>query len=276
MTLEDVAWKAYELFSAPSSFQRLENPVFSDKLRDLRNMFHRVQLSDLKYDEAKLNRLKKKSDMIWYMSIVDHEEDEMLQGDQEDNHTPAAVMTIAAFLLKPGARLPIHNHPKMYGIMKVLHGQLKLQSYSSVKCLDSTSKGRMPQLLVRKSDAQSVTPDIYPLLIHRNNGDVHEVCNETDEMAVFIDILAPPYDFRIPNGAEQTHAHRYVSYYRELGPASPDVLKAATLENVPRTSKSDHGRIKETENYYVLEEIKCPDWYETEHLEYEGPSLNRR
>lgn len=154
MTLEDVAWKAYELFSAPSSFQRLDNPVFSDKLRDLRNIFHRLQLSDLKYDEAKLNRLKKKSDMIWYMSIVDHEEDEMLEEDQEDTHTPAAVMTIAAFLLKPGAHLPIHDHPKMYGMMKVLHGQLKLQSYSSVKCLDSTSKGRMPQLLVRKSDVK--------------------------------------------------------------------------------------------------------------------------
>lgn len=95
-----------------------------------------------------------------------------------------------------------------------------------------------------------MTPDTYPLLIHRNNEDVHEVCNETDEMAVFIDILAPPYDFRIPNGAEQTHAHRYVSYYRELGPASADVLKAAALENVPRTSKSKSTAV--TADYFKL------------------------
>ena len=152
MTLKDVAWKAYDLFSAPSSYQRLDNPVFSGKLRDLMDVFSHVQLSDLKYDEAKLNKLKKESDDIWYMSIVDHEEDKMLEGGEEDNHTPAAVMTIAAFFLKPGAFLPIHDHPKMYAVMKVLRGTVKIQSYSTVKCLQNPEADGDPQLLVRKSD----------------------------------------------------------------------------------------------------------------------------
>ena len=30
---------------------------------------------------------------------------------------------------------------------------------------------------------------------------------------------------------------------------------------------------KESGKYFVLEEIECPDWYQTEHLDYEGPSL---
>jgi predicted metal-dependent enzyme (double-stranded beta helix superfamily) len=45
---------------------------------------------------------------------------------------------VCVFLLRPNYRIPLHDHPGMHGLMKVLFGKMSLQSYSP---LESTSNG---------------------------------------------------------------------------------------------------------------------------------------
>ncbi|XP_071528075.1 regucalcin-like isoform X2 [Panulirus ornatus] len=41
-------------------------------------------------------------------------------------------VTICIFILKRGVRLPLHDHPGMYGLLKVVHGCVSVQSYSLI------------------------------------------------------------------------------------------------------------------------------------------------
>lgn len=43
----------------------------------------------------------------------------------EDQH-----VSIGVFVLRDGAKIPLHDHPNMYGVLKVIHGKVKVQSYT--------------------------------------------------------------------------------------------------------------------------------------------------
>ncbi|XP_022189600.1 2-aminoethanethiol dioxygenase-like [Nilaparvata lugens] len=49
-------------------------------------------------------------------------------------------ITIGIFILKSGARLPLHDHPLMYGILKVIHGKVRIHSYSPLSREDLTEE----------------------------------------------------------------------------------------------------------------------------------------
>lgn len=205
MAIREVVWKAYEVFSHPPHMQLLEIPSFKASLQTLVTLTSRLQLSDLGIDPRKLEKfIKIGSCSTFYMSLVDGESDEMVSEGTPSHATPrvppeknpANLMTVAAFMVKPRARLPLHDHPKMYGIVKLLHGSLTVQSYSSVRCLGTPMGHSIPQMLVRKSPETIVTQQSDPLVLSKNHGDIHEIWNHTEKMAVFLDILAPPYDFR--------------------------------------------------------------------------------
>ncbi|XP_055347863.1 2-aminoethanethiol dioxygenase-like [Paramacrobiotus metropolitanus] len=271
--LRRLVWEAYALFSHPPSFQTLDNPAFRTAFQALQSSLAQLQLGDLGLDEGRLEAWRDKGRApVLYMSVVDAEATEKAAPPQPhpppNSPAPAAkdpanVMTVAAFIVKPGARLPLHNHPKMYGILRVLHGQLTVQTYSSVGPLtsrpgaDNTPAG----LLARKGPMQVVTPACAPLVLSRHNDDIHEITNDTPTMAIFLDVLAPPYDFRKcdPDDDDCNKGHREISFYQEKGPASPDDLTAA---------RQADGR-----DYVILEEIPCPDSFTTDHVDYSGPSL---
>lgn len=43
----------------------------------------------------------------------------------EDEH-----VSIGVFVLRDGAKIPLHDHPYMYGVLKVIYGKVKVQSYT--------------------------------------------------------------------------------------------------------------------------------------------------
>lgn len=43
----------------------------------------------------------------------------------EDQH-----VSIGVFVLRDGAKIPLHDHPYMYGVLKVIYGKVKVQSYT--------------------------------------------------------------------------------------------------------------------------------------------------
>ncbi|XP_042220413.1 2-aminoethanethiol dioxygenase-like isoform X2 [Homarus americanus] len=69
-------------------------------------------------------------------------------------------VTICVFILKNGVRLPLHDHPGMYGLLKVVHGAVSVQSYSFIG--DTTVEG--PQSGLMGSPTLS---DILPATKHQ-------------------------------------------------------------------------------------------------------------
>lgn len=77
-----------------------------------------------------------------------------------------------------------------------------------------------------------VTPDSEPLVLHKNDHDVHDIVNNTDAVGVFLDILSPPYNFRLPDNCSTDHGTRYITYYRVAGSAPSDVRPSGTTDRI--------------------------------------------
>jgi hypothetical protein len=153
-----------------------------------------------------------------------------------------------------------------------------------------------------------MTADSGPLLLHKNRQDVHEISNDSDVLGLFIDILSPPYDRRLRDNWPRQQSDRYVTYYREAGVASPEVMKevvsstsefwqsfwGASKSGIPvfwqRTIRNGGGRVTTRtpesgssfdeilfsdlgKKYFILEEIPCPSYYTTDQIPYQGESL---
>ena len=125
------------------------------------------------------------------------------------------VMTMGVFALrKTGMKIPLHDHPTMHGLLRVLYGQVRIRSYSRVE-----SRGQTPRFaeLTTQPSEESVTPvrlasdavhnsESGAILLTPEIGNMHSI-EAVDGPAAFLDILSPPY-----NPPEGRDCH----YYREL------------------------------------------------------------
>jgi len=176
--------------------------------------------------------------------------------------------SMSIFVLKPGTRLPMHDHPGMHGLIRVIHGRMNVFSYSLLerKCGDGFeplhNSGNGECYSVRKGDvftahrlssASGDTLDINSecIILMPIEGNVHEICT-TDSAAAFFDILAPPYD-------DHRYGRHQCHYYREL-----PVSKA-------NTQTSDSAQEK---NLCKVICVPTPVDYWTDYAPYDGPDIN--
>ncbi|KAJ8949347.1 hypothetical protein NQ314_008267 [Rhamnusium bicolor] len=164
-------------------------------------------------------------------------------------------VTMGIFILKPGGQLPLHNHPEMHGLIKVITGKVKITSYSlnTEKTMEidrKSLKGEFvtPVNLPRKriltaelNSSEVIDSSSKTCLLEPNIKNLHEI-QSIDGPAAFLDILAPPYGSITPSNGP-----RLCSYYSVLSQAAPNV--------------------------YRLQEIKSPSWYWTDAFPYTGPEL---
>lgn len=118
--------------------------------------------------------------------------------------------TLAMFILKNGARLPLHDHPGMHGIIKVVHGNIRICSYSNVsKSLGETESAEPKELSRIIKNAGLHNYKLIPTVPHHTNkelnvhseaelltpaqGNYHEIIAK-DGPAAFVDLLTPPYN----------------------------------------------------------------------------------
>ncbi|GAB6021862.1 hypothetical protein CHUAL_006031 [Chamberlinius hualienensis] len=149
------------------------------------------------------------------------------------------IFTVGIFIIKQGAQIPLHDHPGMYGIIKVLHGRLCVQSYSGkerhvhdenskqlsggsetspsyseknavdvgsgngIQLSDSETSLMIP---VIKNDRIYVSEDDEPGILTPNDSNLHEIMADGG-IAAFLDVLAPPYD-----SARDCHYYKEVSF----------------------------------------------------------------
>lgn len=171
--------------------------------------------------------------------------------------------SMSIFILKPGTRLPMHDHPGMHGLIRVIHGRMNAFGYSLVdrKRGDSYEplhrSGAGDCYSARKGDIftaqrlSAVSGDAVDsgsecLVLTPADGNIHEI-RTTDSAAAFFDILAPPYDDH-RYGPHQCH------YYREL--------------------PTEHLASAQEKNLCKLICIPTPADYWTDYAPYNGPDVN--
>jgi len=176
--------------------------------------------------------------------------------------------SMSIFVLKPGTRLPMHDHPGMHGLIRVIHGRMNVSSYSllermrgdgfellhnsgSGECY-SARKGDVftaQRLSAASGDVVDINSETF--ILTPVDGNVHEIC-ATDSAAAFFDILAPPYD-------DHHYGHHQCHYYSEV-PAS---------NSNTELSASAHEK-----NLCKLICIPAPVDYWTDYAPYDGPVIN--
>lgn len=245
-----------------TTFSRRPQTVtsFEDNLAKLKSQVNKLTSADVKLDR---NLLLNKSDEVSKNRSPSPSDDAPVTYIEiyEDPD-----VTIGIFVLKSGAKLPLHDHPLMYGILKVIHGKVRIQSYSILSNLTSDTKisengehsfkfdpdevglssetlNRQVSLMARKEPEILVSEKDNVCVLTPLKGNIHEL-HSVDGPAAFVDILSPPYQTEIPDVGP-----RPCRYFKDLG-------SVGNKENIRR-----------------LLRISSPPDYWSESAPYQGPSF---
>lgn len=105
--------------------------------------------------------------------------------------------TLCWFVLPPGKTLPLHDHPSMHVLQKVLFGRIAVTSFDWANAAAKGSGGSAKVIfsgVVEGRDEPVDPADVLSFSQEGGGGVLHELRNVDDERpALFIDILAPPY-----------------------------------------------------------------------------------
>lgn len=130
-------------------------------------------------------------------------------------------VTIGVFVIEKDAIIPIHDHPGMHGLLKVLHGELEIITYSLANTIPLTNNNsaihpsrrrfyyKVPIEAI-KNQAIQVKPNDPCSQLTPSVNNIHLVKCTTGP-AAFLDILSPPYE-----DSENPSAPRACHYFKEL------------------------------------------------------------
>lgn len=130
--------------------------------------------------------------------------------------------SIGVFLLKSGASIPLHDHPGMHGMLKVMYGKVRISCFDRLErpagsALPPAQKGALRRSVLRSTG--EYTEESGPCVLSPERDNLHQI-DAVDGPTAFMDILAPPYD---PDDGRDCH------YYR--------VLAEAEINNAQQTEK---------------------------------------
>jgi cysteamine dioxygenase len=102
----------------------------------------------------------------------------------------SSLISLSLFIIKKGQLLPIHNHPNMNGLIKVIHGEGTIKSFTTI---NSDSNNPLIQTtqdyskLIKENVSEIIT--LSPL-----SNNIHEIRASDNCDLVFLDLLTPPYE----------------------------------------------------------------------------------
>lgn len=143
-------------------------------------------------------------------------------------------LSLGIFCLPAHARIPLHNHPGMTVLSRVLYGQMHVKSCD---WLDPGAPDHLPREAVKVLDNVFCSADDPIALFPASGGNIHQFTAVTD--CAVLDLMSPPYC---------TEAGRDCSYYR----------------CTPGSGHSPRGDVT------LLESFEPPADFVIEHAEYQG------
>lgn len=225
-----VASAAHRLFS------RL-NPMtgnFKEQAKDLISLVNKISATDVdfKWPPVKKTRIKN------FFGPPSPEAPAAYIHLWEDD-----IMTIGIFVLKPGCSIPLHDHPNMNGMCKVIHGTVGVRSFTCVDNKNPTSdlskKGYISTIM---EDNREYNSEDNCCVLMQDKGNIHEIY-AINGAAAFLDILAPPYD-------HETNT-RVCQYYKE-----------SDIQD------------KSSANLHWLQKVPSPDDFWCDPITYTGPMID--
>lgn len=181
-------------------------------------------------------------------------------------------VTISVFVLADSYTMPIHDHPRIYGLLKPISGKLQVQSYTASATADGLplqlpyKKLKQHPLLqmvqddlgnvkcststltpVNAEPLKELTMDSECAILTPTESNYHEI-TAIGGPAAFFDVLSPPYESKIP-----IYGSRKCSFYRKI--ESSNVVDDAFA------------------NQIYLQRISCPEHYYCDNGYYEPPEF---
>ncbi|XP_013383160.1 2-aminoethanethiol dioxygenase [Lingula anatina] len=219
--------------------------ALKENIADLKGVLQTLNASDLNFEERLVEnrdvyRPETRGAPVTYVHIY------------EDR-----ILSIGIFVIRHGASLPLHDHPDMHGLIKVIHGQGKIKSFTSVPKEDipfpkemelnsSVKPWHRDRIIPVKLHSDTVVDSDSVCELGPEEGNLHYIEAVNGPMA-FVDILSPPYDH--DTGARVCH------YYKELN-IEKDVTGSGIQNDI-----------------CWLLEIPQPSDYWTASAKYKGPRI---
>jgi len=258
--IKQVAAQAYRTFS---QLQGTSELLFQQNLTKLQDLVSHITAHDVALDESLVCRRNPHNPASGEAPVtyIDIWRDEYF--------------SMSMFVLKPGTRLPLHDHPGMYGLIRVLHGQMLVRSYNvideiqsdqplrnlvsrkSLRTRERSSKlGRLfkAKLLSGSASGDCVDVNSHPLLLTPTVGNIHDI-HAVSEPVAFLDIIAPPYDEH-----EQDFGEHPCNYYQDT--------TATYVSSFPADVGLSLGDLRH------LVCIPPPDDYWTDYSPYNGSTFD--
>ncbi|KAF8399204.1 hypothetical protein HHK36_015069 [Tetracentron sinense] len=172
------------------------------------------------------------------------------------------VVQMCIFCLPTSSVIPLHDHPGMTVLSRVLYGSMHVKAYDWVEpaCIHKSKgpgyvPGRLAKLVVDKVLTTTCgTSVLYP----KSGGNMH--CFTAVTPCAVLDILAPPY---------LEAAGRKCTYYHDY-PYSSFRVESTTLAAMVNGAAIPEGR---EEDYAWLEEVDTPDDLHMRQGNYAGPAI---
>lgn len=172
-------------------------------------------------DQKNLEKFLNSNAPVFYMKLY------------EDN-----IISVGIFIIKSHHRIPLHDHPHMFGLIKVLDGHGHLNAYNVL--LEKNSN----ELICTKHVSTSINSQSETAVIYPNKSNIHEIYAINNEHCAFLDILSPPY-------SNENDCTCYIA--------------------IPSSQSTTD--INENERNYTLKRIFDDEYY-TETLQYTGPIIS--
>ncbi|XP_073338740.1 2-aminoethanethiol (cysteamine) dioxygenase b [Pagrus major] len=135
--------------------------------------------------------------------------------------------SMGVFLLKSGASIPLHDHPGMHGILKVMYGKVRISCFDRLEQVSPPVPVPPPvppgqtdavRCSVLRSTAE-YTEESGPCVLSPDRDNLHQI-DAVDGPTAFMDILAPPYD---PDDGRDCHYYKVLTQAEGKGTEQKEV-----------------------------------------------------
>lgn len=283
-----------------SNHRLLDNEEFMASLKEISEVIKQIHINDLGLDQSPALFPDKRHDHSYKESKPNTEEQKTFSEEYNEvdinisglklvPHTKAPVtyisvhedrdFSISIFIVDAHARIPLHNHPEMHGLLQVVHGTLAISCYNRIP-LSDLSPDVLPEVLKNKQHllqkgyivpAENVMNrepkdnTSGPLIVQPDKDNYHEIWNTGDKPAAILDILAPPYTHEEPDQSDEhipDKERRHCDFYKIARPLQRGVSNLNNQNSNDLDNKT-----------YWLQVIPTPSDYNCDFEPYMGPPL---